>query len=1097
MSARNAIHRTAAGLVAALACWAALWATAPNASAGSGRGTIYQVTALGGSPSTYSLTVNTTSGVTVGDHVTGPITGGGSGVWIVTAKTATTITVADSLTEERGSEFGSPVAGGASSVFAYSTPTADGLTLVPDNSLHWAAAVRRNTYLAVTSINPTDAHDLLSATHEDTTAASPTRGDLVTAQGASPAWARLALGASGRVLTSDGTDASWAAITTSMLPTVEVTGGGTGATTASGARTALGLAIGTDVQAYDADLAAIAALAAAKGGVIAHNGTTWVYLPVGTNGQVLTADSTQTAGVTWSSAGGGGTHDLLSVTHADTTPGAVVRGDLVTGQGSSATWARLARGSSGTYLRSDGTDVGYSGLDMGDATAGTLAVARGGTGATTESGARTSLGLAIGSNVQAWDADLDTIAGLAKTSGYLMLGNGSAWTLSAPDFLASIFRLSDTTDGTKKLAIDVSGVNPATTRTLAVPNASGTIALASDLSGYVPTTRTITATSPLTIGGGASADLSTDRTIALGTVTTASGGTGVTSYTAGDLVYYASGTALTKLGVGASGEIVLSNGTAPIYSTLSGALNAVGDTRGAVLYKAADGWAALAPGTSGQVLTSGGSGADPSWQDAGAGGGDLEATLTAGNDANGLSATGLGDVSATTVTAPTVRGGTGEAGNLAITSTSHATKGTITAGPVSIDEANGRVGVGASSPGAKLDVQGDTSIALERKTLTGSWTADVAELTRRRASTSGTPASGFGLGERTYLDGAGGDDVHAATEEFVWTDPTGANESADYVLRLIRTGSLDEALRVVALSSKLRAWGQEVAYVDPGMAGGRLTVDSADPVGEGTSATLYYLPHVSSRIALYSTTSSRWEAYTFTGPTLDVSALTADQVYDVFGYDNSGTVTLEAVAWSNHGAGTGARATALARQDGALVKSGDATRRYLGTIRTLSDSGTKARDASQYRFVWNAQNRVQYRDNSTDSTATWTPSGTNFAWAAINAGNAAWTHRWVSGLATPRAALGCHGAACSGANGYAATLALNWTSGAPGDESKRGNIPAGVDASTSTLWSSLTVAGYGFVQGVETTNGSGTAPAPYGDAGAGYWKGGMVVEGER
>lgn len=53
-------------------------------------------------------------------------------------------------------------------------------------------------------------------------------------------------------------------------------------------------------------------------------------------------------------------------------------------------------------------------------------------------------------------------------------------------------------------------------------------------------------------------------------LTTAYGGTGLTSFTAGDLPYYASGTALSKLGIGTNGQILTSNGSAPTWSTLSG-----------------------------------------------------------------------------------------------------------------------------------------------------------------------------------------------------------------------------------------------------------------------------------------------------------------------------------------------------------------------------------------------------------------------------------------------------------------------------------------------------------------------------------------------
>ena len=58
-----------------------------------------------------------------------------------------------------------------------------------------------------------------------------------------------------------------------------------------------------------------------------------------------------------------------------------------------------------------------------------IGVSDGGTGATTVAGARSSLGLVIGTNVQAYDAQLTDVAGLTPTDGGFIVGDGSNFVL--------------------------------------------------------------------------------------------------------------------------------------------------------------------------------------------------------------------------------------------------------------------------------------------------------------------------------------------------------------------------------------------------------------------------------------------------------------------------------------------------------------------------------------------------------------------------------------------------------------------------------------------------------------------------------------------
>lgn len=146
----------------------------------------------------------------------------------------------------------------------------------------------------------------------------------------------------------------------------------------------------------------------------------------------------------------------------------------------------------------------------------------------------------------------------------------------------------------------------------------------------------------------------------------------------------------------------------------------------------------------------------------------------------------------------------------------------------------------------------------------------------------------------------------------------------------------------------------------------RLTLTSATPVTTGDvsgAGTIYLTPYKGNKIATYNGT--RWKLHTLTEISLALTA-TSGSVYDVWVYDNSGTLTLETTVWTN----VTTRATALALQDGVYVKSGTPTRRYVGTFYATGTDETS--DGSGVRHLWNYYNRVQKVSAISLTSATWT-----------------------------------------------------------------------------------------------------------------------------
>lgn len=451
------------------------------------------------------------------------------------------------------------------------------------------------------------------------------------------AW--VTVGATSNLL--DGQPGSFYLDNANATGIMAVVNGGTGASTPSAARTALGIVIGTDVQAYDGDLAAIAALAGTSGLARKTAANTWTLDTTTYLSSISSGDVTTALGFTPLDKAGDTMTGLLILSGDPVSNLGAVTKQYVDGVAAglnvhascqTATTATLASSSAGTITYNNGT----AGVGATLTTTGSFATIG---GYTTSNGNRILV-----KN----EADATTNGVYTRTSATVLtratdFDNSPVGEITAGDFMFIVAgtlagtNWAQTTDGT--IVVGTSAINFTQLSGPGVYSAGTGIDISSNIISNTGVLSNVAGTG-ISVSG------------ATGNVTITN--TGVTSAVAGSNISVS----------GATGAVTFSvTGTVP-SATL--AANITGGLAGNIAYQTgASSTAFLTTGTSSEVLVSG---TTPAWSSAPAIAGTnftgTGASFTAGAAtlaANSSQLNGL--ASATTATATTIAARDGS-GNL-------------------------------------------------------------------------------------------------------------------------------------------------------------------------------------------------------------------------------------------------------------------------------------------------------------------------------------------------------------------------------------------------------------------------------------------------